>query len=209
MPSGIPKNGINKWWFKKGIKRKPLSEETKKKIGLANKGLKRTDDVKKNISERQKGVKKSKEFCEKLRIFKTGKKLSKETCLKISKANKGRVSSRKGVKLSEETKKKIGLANTGRYLKEKGSNWQGGKSFEAYGYDWTNTLRRSIRERDGYICQMKGCNKIQGDETHSIHHIDYDKQNNNPENLITLCRSCHSKTNYNRKYWIEYFNKNI
>lgn len=36
---------------------------------------------------------------------------------------------------------------------------------------------------------------------HDVHHIDYDKKNNNPENLITLCHSCHAKTNSNREYW--------
>lgn len=74
-----------------------------------------------------------------------------------------------------------------------------------YSEDWTDTLRRAIRERDGYICQMPGCNKSQGDRVHSVHHIDYNKKNNNPENLITLCTSCHIKTNYNRKFWINYF----
>jgi 5-methylcytosine-specific restriction endonuclease McrA len=34
-----------------------------------------------------------------------------------------------------------------------------------------------------------------------IHHIDYDKKNIKIENLISLCQSCHMKTNYNRKYW--------
>jgi hypothetical protein len=37
-----------------------------------------------------------------------------------------------------------------------------------------------------------------------VHHIDYDKKNNDERNLITLCISCHSKTNANREYWIEY-----
>lgn len=36
-------------------------------------------------------------------------------------------------------------------------------------------------------------------------HIDYNKKNCNPKNLITLCRKCHSKTNSNRDYWINYF----
>ena len=40
-------------------------------------------------------------------------------------------------------------------------------------------------------------------------HINYDKQNCNPKNLITLCHSCNSKVNKNRKYWTNYFkNKN-
>jgi hypothetical protein len=34
---------------------------------------------------------------------------------------------------------------------------------------------------------------------------DYDKKNCDPKNLITLCNSCHSKTNFNRKKWIIYF----
>lgn len=36
-------------------------------------------------------------------------------------------------------------------------------------------------------------------------HIDYDKKNCNSDNLITLCRVCHIKTNFNRSYWINYF----
>ena len=38
-----------------------------------------------------------------------------------------------------------------------------------------------------------------------IHHIDYNKDNLNPDNLISLCQNCHGKTNYNRKYWIRFF----
>jgi len=45
--------------------------------------------------------------------------------------------------------------------------------------NWTETLRRSIRERDGYICQMPGCNKQQGDKAFDVHHIDYNKENCN------------------------------
>ena len=36
-------------------------------------------------------------------------------------------------------------------------------------------------------------------------HIDYDKDNLDPKNLISLCKSCHMKTNHNRAYWINYF----
>jgi len=34
-----------------------------------------------------------------------------------------------------------------------------------------------------------------------IHHIDYDKNNCNPNNLITLCFSCNSRANKNRDKW--------
>jgi len=29
--------------------------------------------------------------------------------------------------------------------------------------------------------------------------------NSNKRNLITLCTSCHSRTNFNRDYWKNYF----
>ncbi len=52
-------------------------------------------------------------------------------------------------------------------------------------------LKESIRKRDNYICQ--NCSKIQ-EEHHrklDVHHIDGDDTNNDPENMITLCNSCH------------------
>ena len=64
------------------------------------------------------------------------------------------------------------------------------------------TFKRSIRERDHYLCQI--CLHGKGID---VHHIDYNKQNCNPENLITLCESCHGKTNGNRIYWKNYFKK--
>jgi len=75
--------------------------------------------------------------------------------------------------------------------------WKGGISFEPYSIDWTETLRRAIRERDKYICQI--CNSY----GNMVHHIDYDKRNCNPNNLVTLCRKCHIRTNHNRENWKE------
>lgn len=92
----------------------------------------------------------------------------------------------------EHSKKMIGKDNP---------SWKGGKSFEPYSVDWTNTLKRAIRERDHYQCRI--CGELQNNEAFHVHHIDYNKQNCNPDNLITLCNSCHSKTNHNRDYWIK------
>lgn len=70
--------------------------------------------------------------------------------------------------MTEEHKRKISGENNW--------NWQGGKSFEPYSIDWTETLRRSIRERDNYVCQM--CGKTQIEELENIerklaiHHMD-------------------------------------
>ena len=43
----------------------------------------------------------------------------------------------------------------------------------------------------------------------SIHHIDYNKENNEITNLTSLCNSCHSKTNHDRDYWFAYLTYNI
>lgn len=108
-------------------------------------------------------------------------------------------SSMKGKKLSEKTKKKIARTKR-RKAQRKGKIY---RSSCKYSVDWTNSLRISIRERDNYTCQI--CGEKQGDRAHSVHHIDYDKHNCNPNNLITLCTKCHSKTNTKRKYWIQFF----
>jgi len=86
--------------------------------------------------------------------------------------------------------------------KTKHPNWKGGITLSDRGDAWTEELRTSIRQRDKFVCQI--CNK----NGFVVHHIDYDKMNNNPNNLITLCQSCHPKTNYNRKKWEVYFNDN-
>lgn len=144
----------------------------------------------------------SKETIEKIRIANLGKHHSEDTKKKMSESHKGN-NHLLGHKHSDETRKKMSLSRSG----EKHYNWQGGKSFEPYTTDWTLTLKRSIRERDNYTCQL--CSNIQADREYCVHHIDYNKKNCNPDNLITLCLSCHFKTNTKRNYWIKYFKKGI
>ena len=161
-----------------------------------------------------------------------GRKHSEESKKKMSDSRKryyrdGNIPYNKGVLMTEETKKKISLGKMGqknhlgfrqseearrrmseRQKGDKGSNWRGGLSFQDYSYEWTDTLRKSIRERDGFICQICGVHEEELGgrmKVLDVHHIDYDKHNMNPKNLIALCRNCHTKTNFNREYWINYF----
>lgn len=76
------------------------------------------------------------------------------------------------------------------------------KSQFPYPTEFNKKLKQSIMYRDRCQCQV--CNEFVF-TGHSIHHIDYDKTNNNPDNLILLCRSCHSKTCFDREYWTRYF----
>ena len=74
-----------------------------------------------------------------------------------------------------------------------------------YPIDFNEQLKEEVRDRDNHECQC--CHKTEEQELIdlnrklSIHHIDYDKENCNEENLISLCIRCHLKTNYNREYW--------
>jgi len=85
--------------------------------------------------------------------------------------------------------------------------WQGGKAKEKYkGFD--RQIRKQIRFRDGFKCQL--CGKKQttfGEKTNNleIHHIDYTKTNTVANNLIALCKVCHIATNFDRDKWIKKF----
>jgi len=88
---------------------------------------------------------------------------------------------------------------------ENSPTWRGGKSFEKYGTKWTKKLKEFIRNRDNRTCRE--CKKTEDELAYllSVHHIDYNKKNNSKDNLISLCRSCHSKTNFNRQDWKKHY----
>lgn len=94
-----------------------------------------------------------------------------------------------------------------RYQKEGNPCWNGGTSCDPYCFEWSfKEFKDSIKERDGYRCLNPICsgeyNKL------VIHHIDYNKKNCSPTNLITLCNSCNSRANKDRD-WHEMWYKTI
>jgi len=107
----------------------------------------------------------------------------------------------------QEIRKKVGMINKGKFSLEKNPMWKGGLSFDPYTTEWTNKLRSIIRKRDDYTCQT--CGEHQERVLLDVHHIDYNKKNCNPENLISLCKACHSKTNQNRDKWRLDFQKRM
>ncbi len=107
-----------------------------------------------------------------------------------------------GKHLSEETRQKMSLAQSG----EKNHRWLGGKSFEPYGLEFNDELKEQIRERNNHQCQLCRRDQEEFSRLLSVHHIDYNKQNNDPQNLVSLCDFCHIKTNFDRDYWEIYFN---
>lgn len=142
--------------------------------------------------------------------------------LKNEQRNKFKIMAKaqKGIKYSEDHKKNISKAKKEtwqnkeyRLLKrnqmekiyekmrnrkpEEHPNWKGGISFEDYDLNFNDKLKRLIRERDNYTCQL--CLSPQYDIAFDVHHIDYNKKNSIIDNLITLCHRCHTKTNGNRR----------
>jgi len=69
---------------------------------------------------------------------------------------------------------------------------------------FTSMLREQIRQRDNYRCRICW---LRSQRTLHIHRIDYNTNNNDPANLITLCISCHMVTNGNRGYWVKQLEK--
>jgi hypothetical protein len=79
-------------------------------------------------------------------------------------------------------------------------NWRGGASFEPYCHVWKDSdYLDDIKNRDGYACLNPGCN-LKNSSNLTIHHIDYNKKNCTPTNLITVCRSCNSRANKDREW---------
>src|SRR4030067_1702494 len=150
-----------------------------------------------------------------------GKQQSEEAKQKI---REGRIGKYEGInspmygkKHAEESKNIISEKNKGKLSGEKNPMygksgilspvWNNGSSFEPYGIEFNKPLKQSILERDSYTCQNPNCEHLS--KGLDAHHIDYNKKNNDPKNIITLCDSCHTKTNgkNNRQYWTEFYQK--
>jgi len=88
-----------------------------------------------------------------------------------------------------------------------------GQGYEPYSIGFNKQIKLHIRERDNFECQI--CHITE--EEHiivygrvlEVHHIDYDKENCKEDNLITTCKQCNIRANYNRKYWKKYLGELI
>ncbi len=221
--------------IKKGFKH---SEETKRKISNSLKGKVLPEGHRKNISEANKGkhfstktefkagdlnLAKRTEVRKKISEANKGKHFSTKT--EFKKGHKpSKFSEEKRIKTrrnkgwwndSVKSKKRFSERSKG----EKNPSWRGGISFEPYGTDFNKELKDQIIKRDNYRCQEcfkhqeELFRKVKGGKIKkyklSIHHIDYNKKNNNPNNLISLCLNCHVKTNFKRDDWTKHFKEKI
>ena len=128
-----------------------------------------------------------------------GKKRSITHCIAISKAMKGK----NHFKPNSNCKCCTCRGQRGEYKGEGNPNWRGGSSKLPYAFKFDDALREKIRKRDKNRCQVCGKTKKENKQNHTVHHIDYDKMNSAEDNLITLCRGCNCKVNFNREFWQE------
>lgn len=90
-------------------------------------------------------------------------------------------------------------------------NFNNYSSLEPYGSLFNEQFKNKIRNKFNFRCQQ--CFRHQDELRTSknrkyklhIHHIDYNKKNNDEKNLIPLCRCCHMQTNFKRGDWVNYF----
>lgn len=68
---------------------------------------------------------------------------------------------------------------TGRLLGKNNGGWKGGISVGYYRRIFQDTL-------------PKFCQRCNSETFLVVHHLDYNRQNNQPDNLLVLCRSCHA-----------------
>lgn len=159
-------------------------------------GRKLPDTWKKNIGNALKGKPKT------VRVYKASKIVKCSHCGKDIRRNNFRLAKTKQHFCSAECQYK--LIKPPLMVGINHPRWLGG--FNRRGYpreEWNNTLKLSIRQRDNFKCKICGVPEEECFTKLDIHHIDYDKNNNNPNNLIALCHSCHSKTGSKRDYWIK------
>jgi hypothetical protein len=154
-----------------------------------------------------KGRKHTKETKRKISIHFANIERSEEWCRKISEALKGSKSPMWGKHHPKDVKIKMSIANSGN----RHPNWKGGVACQPYCDAWADKeYKQSILERDNYQCQNPNCWHREGYAGQlTIHHIDYDKKNCSPDNLIVLCRSCNARSNYNGQEHAEMYQKII
>lgn len=125
-----------------------------------------------------------------------GRHHSEQSKKKMSESHKGKISKLKGIPRSETVKQKISKAIKLKALRGPDNpNWKGGvsnrKSMEMAKFEY-QVWRRSVFERDKYICQICGYDKGKILEAHHINAwANYPELRFDVNNGTTLCKFCH------------------
>ena len=185
---------------------KPHTEETKAKMSRSGKGRSFTAEHCENIRKSH-----TKEFRSKLSQRMSGegnpmygKVTGPETKAKISLSLAGNKRAL-GHRHTPEVRTQMSIARSGR----RNPNWIGGGNARPYDPYCSlfrdDEFRDMIFERDEHQCQNPDCWQTTGKLC--PHHINYNKQDCSPTNLITLCLSCNTRANAKREWHQEFYGK--
>lgn len=200
---------------------KPVSEEAKAKLRAAMAGRKLSEDHKEKIRERVPRGEASPHW--------DGGKINRKCrqCGTIFLIKKSEIENGGGIYCSPKCKGKWMSKNI---VGENHPLWKGGISFGKYCPKFNNLFKECVRKWFNYQCVE--CNTPQQNTKLLVHHVYYNKKScctetedgkyihtlpegeiveviGDPNKFVTLCRSCHSKTNYNRLFWAKYFEEMI
>jgi len=105
-----------------------------------------------------------------------------------------------GIKWTEERKEKFREMVSG----QGNPAYIDGRSSVPYGPEFSEQLRKQIRERDGHTCWKCGHPEYL-DQRLDVHHIDENPKNNLRQNLISLHKLCHLAIRKDRLFWRKFF----
>ena len=224
--------------------------ESKEGILIPPTGTQCSEETRKKMSAAHKGVPRSEYECKQISIGKLGHTVSEDTKRKISVANSGKYHSEEWIKKAQASRMKT--INTqehktkfkeamrkrfsrpterkkfsdaaaknqqdpiyrGKVAQAKGNGfWYGAVRYYddvMYCEKFNTEFKERVREYRGRVCFE--CGSPENGTKHAVHHVHYDKKmccNGSPQDVVPLCRSCHTKTNTNRDYWEDHFTELI
>jgi len=99
----------------------------------------------------------------------------------------------KSIFQTEKNPSKMRIPNNGQFkMGQRPWNYMGKKEYYDTTSDEWNRIRIKVWQRDNFTCQQCGAKGVRVDAHHIIpYRISKD---NSLKNLVTLCRSCHAKT---------------
>lgn len=156
-------------------------------------GRKCSEETKRKRSESLKGRIFSEEHRQKLAKAQTGKIYSKESREKMSKSHLGQSAWNKGIPQLEEIKQKISIAKTKFRIVNNGycDQW--------FDFEYRKDCRKNYCEECGIKEEIKTGRDGRIYTNLHLHHKDFNKKNCHPNNLPTVCNSCHQKIHWRKR----------